>query len=60
MSSERFYVYLQRPDSGEWVTVGRYQAETDAAASTVGEFMYAPSYVAGVRIGLRDHGAARR
>ncbi|HMN79475.1 MAG TPA: HipA domain-containing protein [Burkholderiaceae bacterium] len=46
MSSERLYVYLQRPDSGEWVTAGRYRAETDAAGSTVGEFMYAPSYVA--------------
>jgi len=46
MTSERFYVYLQRPDSGEWVTVGRYQASTGADGSTVGEFRYAPSYVA--------------
>jgi serine/threonine-protein kinase HipA len=45
MTSERFYVYLQRPDSGEWVTVGRYQATTGADGSTSGEFRYAPSYV---------------
>lgn len=46
MSSERFFVYLQRPDSGEWVTVGRFQVVPDAAGSNIGEFMYAPSYVA--------------
>jgi serine/threonine-protein kinase HipA len=46
MTSERFFVYLQRPDTGEWVTVGRYQAKTDVAGSTIGEFMYAPNYVA--------------
>ena len=45
MTSDRFYVYLQRPDSGEWVTVGRYQATTRTDGSTVGEFRYAPSYV---------------
>ena len=45
MTSERFYVYLQRPDSGEWVTVGRYQATTGADGSTMSEFRYAPSYV---------------
>lgn len=45
MTSERFYVYLQRPDSGEWVTVGRYQATTGADGSSSGEFRYAPSYV---------------
>lgn len=45
MTSERFFVYLQRPDTGEWVTVGRYQASTDATGSTVGEFKYAPRYV---------------
>ncbi|MFM1991706.1 MAG: hypothetical protein RJA99_4663 [Pseudomonadota bacterium] len=45
MPSERFFVYLQRPDTGEWVTVGRYQAATAADGSTIGEFMYAPSYV---------------
>jgi serine/threonine-protein kinase HipA len=46
MTSERLYVYLQRPDSGDWVTVGRYQATAGAAGSTLGEFRYAPSYVA--------------
>ena len=35
------YVYLQRPDNGEWVTVGRYQASTPGE----GAFRYAPSYV---------------
>ena len=45
MTSERFYVYLQRPDSGEWVTIGRYQATTGADGSIVGEYRYAPSYV---------------
>lgn len=49
MTSERFYVYLQRPDSGEWVTVGRYQATTAADGSSSGEFRYAPNYV--------EHGA---
>ncbi len=33
------YVYLQRPDNGEWVVVGRYQHMRD-----IGEFVYAPSY----------------
>ncbi len=46
MTSERFYVYLQRPDTGGWVTVGRYQATPGADGSTSGEFRYAPSYVA--------------
>jgi len=45
MTSERFFVYLQRPDSGAWVTIGRYQAATGADGSTTGEFRYAPSYV---------------
>lgn len=45
MTSERLYVYLQRPDSGEWVTVGRYQATTGADGSILSEFRYAPSYV---------------
>ena len=38
--SKPLYVYLQRPDTGEWVTVGRYR--TDAAGA--GHFLYAPSY----------------
>lgn len=24
-TSKRLFVYLQRPDNGEWVTVGRYE-----------------------------------
>ena len=40
-TSERFFVYLQRPDTGAWVTVGRYQFD---AASGIGWFRYAPSY----------------
>lgn len=39
-TSRPLYVYLQRPDTGEWVTVGRYR--TDAAGT--GHFLYAPSY----------------
>ncbi|MES2018006.1 MAG: HipA domain-containing protein [Pseudomonadota bacterium] len=35
------YVYLQRPDTSEWVVVGRYQGD---AARGVGSFQYAPSY----------------
>ena len=41
-TSDPLFVYLQRPDSGEWVTVGRYQLD---AAAGVGQFLYAPSYV---------------
>ncbi|MFS2019940.1 type II toxin-antitoxin system HipA family toxin [Massilia sp. CT11-108] len=39
--SKPLYVYLQRPDDGAWVTVGRYVA----SAPGEGTFMYAPSYV---------------
>ena len=39
--SKPVYVYLQRPDSGEWVTVGRYKA----GAPGEGFFRYAPSYI---------------
>ena len=46
MPSESFFVYLQRPDTGEWVTVGRYQATAGPAGAAFGEFQYAPSYVA--------------
>lgn len=35
------YVYLQRPDNGDWLTVGRYLAAHPGA----GSFLYAPSYV---------------
>lgn len=40
--SKPLYVYLQRPDNGEWVTVGRYQAGPVVGK---GYFRYAPSYV---------------
>jgi serine/threonine-protein kinase HipA len=39
--SKPLYVYLQRPDNGAWVTVGRYRAGADGE----GSFRYAPSYV---------------
>lgn len=39
--SKPVYVYLQRPDNAEWVTVGRYKP----GASDEGFFKYAPSYV---------------
>lgn len=44
-TSDRFYVYLQRPDSHAWVTVGRYEASPDVAGIPSGVFQYAPSYV---------------
>lgn len=42
MSSEALYIYLQRPDNGEWVTVGRYTLDRAGAA---GSFRYAPLYL---------------
>jgi serine/threonine-protein kinase HipA len=39
--SRPLYVYLQRPDTGAWVTVGRYLADVNG----VGSFTYAPSYI---------------
>lgn len=40
-TSKPLYIYLQQPDSGEWVTVGRYQSGQDGT----GRFRYAPSYL---------------
>lgn len=40
ITSKPVYVYLQRPDNGEWTTVGRYLA----SAAGEGSFVYAPSY----------------
>jgi serine/threonine-protein kinase HipA len=40
-SPKPLYVYLQRPDTGEWVTVGRYLLDE---ANKIGKFLYAPSY----------------
>lgn len=39
--SKPIYVYLQRPDNGQWVTVGRYKAGKPGE----GFFKYAPSYI---------------
>ena len=41
-TSKPLFVYLSRPDNGEWVTVGRYLA---GPAAGMGRFKYAPSYV---------------
>jgi serine/threonine-protein kinase HipA len=41
-TSKPVFVYLQRPDNGEWVTVGRYQPGPGVRD---GRFKYAPSYV---------------
>jgi serine/threonine-protein kinase HipA len=40
--SKPLFIYLQRPDTGDWVTVGRHVLD---AASGNGLFRYAPSYV---------------
>jgi serine/threonine-protein kinase HipA len=42
MTSKPIFIYLQRPDNHEWVTVGRYRLSTD---SVTGKFQYAPSYL---------------
>ncbi|GGX83601.1 type II toxin-antitoxin system HipA family toxin [Massilia dura] len=41
-TSKPVFVYLQRPDTGEWVTAGRY---LKPAETMNGTFRYAPSYV---------------
>lgn len=41
-TSKPIFVYLQRPDTGQWVTVGRYLFDSDRK---VGLFRYAPSYL---------------
>ncbi|WP_341668424.1 type II toxin-antitoxin system HipA family toxin [Alcaligenes sp. SDU_A2] len=41
-TSKPLYVYLQRPDTGEWVTVGRYSHDM---VGETGRFVYAPSYL---------------
>jgi len=40
-TSKPLFVYLQRPDTGDWITVGRYLQGDDGA----GRFRYAPSYL---------------
>lgn len=39
--SKPLFIYLQRPDTAEWVTVGRYLSVSPGHAT----FKYAPSYV---------------
>ena len=41
-TSKPIYVYLQRPDTEQWVTAGRYLFDSDRKA---GLFRYAPSYL---------------
>jgi serine/threonine-protein kinase HipA len=40
--SSPLYVYLQRPDNGQWVTVGRYSRD---ANTRQGRFRYSPRYL---------------
>lgn len=42
ISEKPLYVYLQRPDTHEWVTVGKWAKKAD---ETFGTFVYAPSYL---------------
>ncbi len=47
MTISSVYLYLQRPDTSEWVTVGRYtlnQADGQNSVASVA-FKYAPSYL---------------
>ncbi len=47
MITSSVYVHLQRPDNGEWVTVGRYTLNRAEAVGerSIGQFIYAPSYL---------------
>lgn len=47
MITSSVYVHLQRPDNGEWITVGRYTLSLAESVneSTQGFFQYAPSYI---------------
>lgn len=45
MTTSSVYVHLQRPDNGEWVTVGRYALERADNGLGLGTFKYAPSYL---------------
>jgi len=40
-TSKPLFIYLQRPDTGTWVTVGRYLRDADGT----GRFRYAPTYL---------------
>jgi len=41
IAEKPLFIYLQRPDTGDWVTVGHYRAGMEGSAT----FRYAPSYV---------------
>lgn len=47
MTTSSVYVYLQRPDNAEWVTVGRYTLDRPNGNQGLasGSFKYAPSYL---------------
>ncbi|OWT80283.1 MULTISPECIES: type II toxin-antitoxin system HipA family toxin [unclassified Achromobacter] len=40
-TSKPIFIYLQRPDNGSWVTIGRYRR----GDTGIGLFQYAPSYL---------------
>ena len=40
-TSKPIFVYIRRPDTGAWVTIGRYRHHGDG----VGLFQYAPTYL---------------
>lgn len=42
MTSKALFVYLQRPDTGTWITVGRYTLDE---STRTGVFRYAPRYL---------------
>jgi len=41
IAEKPLFIYLQRPDTGDWVTAGHYRAGTEGSAT----FRYAPGYV---------------
>ena len=47
MTTSSVYVHLQRPDNGEWVTVGRFTLDRPDGNQGLasGSFRYAPSYL---------------
>ena len=47
MTTSSVYVHIQRPDNGEWVTVGRFTLDRPDGNQGLasGSFRYAPSYL---------------
>ena len=39
-TSRPLFVYLQRPDSGEWVTVGRYRLDSETGAGNFNALIF--------------------